>query len=327
MKRSTKVLYFGIYCAWIFFFRTPVHANNLFVANRGTDTVEEFNPASTGTVFASGLDSPSGLAFDGAGNLYVASWHNSSIEKFNSSGGVLSSNGTVFATRLSSQQLISPLALAFDAAGDLYVANSGNTIEKFSYSGGALSSTGTVFENSGTQTGIEGLAFDSVGNLYGANFNNNIIVKFNTAGIRTVFANSGLDSPSGLTFDSKGNLYVANSGGDTIEEFRLSGGVLSSNGTVFASGLFNPVGLAFDGAGNLYVGNMGNNTIEEFNSSGGVLSSNGMVFASSGLDGPEQLAFQPVPEPSTWFLVTLGAVTLISSRRLRRGWSLPASES
>jgi DNA-binding beta-propeller fold protein YncE len=55
----------------------------------------------------------------------------------------------------------------------------------------------------------EGLAFDRAGNLYVANGGNGTIEKFTPAGIRSVFASSGLNAPHGLAFDREGNLYVA----------------------------------------------------------------------------------------------------------------------
>ena len=73
----------------------------------------------------------------------------------------------------------------------------------------------------------------------------------------------------------------------------------------------------------LYVGNTGNDTIEKF-TSGGV----GSVFASSGLIGPEFLAFTddagqplrlPVPEPSTWVMLTIGAIGLLGIKRRKSG--------
>jgi glucose/arabinose dehydrogenase len=286
------------------------HAQNLFAANFNNNTVEEFDSSGVGTVFAK-AESPPALAFDSSGNLYVAnlgSEEPDTIEEFSSSGGILSSNGTVFAAGLSG-----PNGLAFDSAGNLYVADYGNrTIVEFNTNG-----VGTVVASSGLND-PSGLAFDGSGNLYAANIVTSTIEEFSSSGgvlssNGTVFASSGLSGPQGLAFDKNGNLYVANYANDTIEEFSPSGGVLSSNGTVFASsGVNHPTGLAFDSAGNLYVANTGNNTIEEFNSSGV-----GTVFAS-GLDNPRSLAFQPVPEPSTWALLAMGSVALLVNLQRRR---------
>jgi hypothetical protein len=89
------------------------------------NTIEKFSTNFTdlGT-FATGLNCPSGMAFDSGGNLYVAnSGTNGSLKntimKF-TSGGVIST----FAT--ASSGLNAPQGLAFDSAGNLYVANSGN---------------------------------------------------------------------------------------------------------------------------------------------------------------------------------------------------------
>jgi hypothetical protein len=79
--------------------------------------------------FASGLNQPWGLAFDGAGNLFVSNYGDHRIYKF-TPGGVR----TTFATFTSG--LKGPQGLAFDSAGNLYVANSlSNNILKYSPAG------------------------------------------------------------------------------------------------------------------------------------------------------------------------------------------------
>jgi DNA-binding beta-propeller fold protein YncE len=76
------------------------------------------------------------LAFDKAGNLYVANFVSSTIEKF-TPGGV----GTVFA----STGLNHPVGLAFDSGGNLYAVNSfDNTIYRFTPDG-----VGTLFASTG----------------------------------------------------------------------------------------------------------------------------------------------------------------------------------
>ena len=95
----------------------------IYESNFLANTVHAFS--STGTdlgVFCS-VANPTGLAFDQAGNLFVASDSapDFSILKFAPDG-----SGTVFAT----SGLDAPHALAFDEDGNLYVANAqDNTIE------------------------------------------------------------------------------------------------------------------------------------------------------------------------------------------------------
>ena len=253
--------------------------DTIFVSNFSSSTIEKF--ALTGTdlgVFVTTVN-PTGLAFDNAGNLYVANDdpNGYAIEKFTPTGA-----GSVFAN----SGLSSPLALAFDRAGNLYVANAGgSTIEEFTPSG-----VGTVFADAGDGVNNPlGLAFDSAGNLFvsnqfGGTANTGTIEKFTPDGIGSIFAD-GLNNPYGLAFDSIGNLYVAIFLDDTIEKFTPDGG-----GTVFANtGLFRPIGLLFDSAGNLYAANE-NNTIEKFSPTGTDLG----IFASTGLSGPQFLAiFRP----------------------------------
>jgi len=78
------------------------------------------------TLFASGMDfDPRGLAFDQAGNLYVANQHGHTVQRFAADGTSL---GTFAGTGLRD-----PFALAFDPLGDLYISNqSGGTIRRYS---------------------------------------------------------------------------------------------------------------------------------------------------------------------------------------------------
>ncbi len=231
------------------------NSGNLYLSEYGTGTIEKFDKNGRGTVFATtGISGSQGLAFDKNGNLYMASEgevasdsYNEHIYEFNRNGV-----GAVFAVfNYSAGGLsgISPIGLAFDNSGNLYSANqsaltaNGYAIEEFNKNG-----VGTLFASLGLNYPT-GLAFDKNGNLYVANAywgtgnpvqpGQNTIEKFDTNGVGTVFANSGLDNPQGMAFDSAGNLYVANLGNGTIEEFNTNG-----VGTVFASGLDRPVGLA-----------------------------------------------------------------------------------
>ena len=94
------------------------------MSNFLSNTIQAFTPGGVGSVFASaGLNGPTGLAFDSAGNLYAANDAGSNILQF-TPGGV----GSIFA----STGLTRPYGLAFDSAGNLYAANyfPSHTIEK-----------------------------------------------------------------------------------------------------------------------------------------------------------------------------------------------------
>ena len=187
--------------------------SQLYVANRTIGTIQKITPGGVGSVFAtssSGLQIPYGLAFDSAGNLFVANFHDvgSFIMKF-TPGGV----GSVFA----SSGLNGARVPAFDSAVNLYVASPrNNRIMKFSPTGSDL---GVFADSADGLNHPSGLAFDSAGNLYAANAVGNSIIKFTPGGVGSVFANTGLNGPASLAFDSRGNLYAANYYSSTIQKY------------------------------------------------------------------------------------------------------------
>ena len=80
-------------------------------------------PPKTPSATLTGLSEPIALAFDGAGNLFVANFNGTTVSQF-------APGATAPSARLTG--LTGPRALAFDGAGNLYVANYvGNTVSKF----------------------------------------------------------------------------------------------------------------------------------------------------------------------------------------------------
>lgn len=201
------------------------------------------------------LNSPVGLAMDGAQTLYIADELNHRIRQVVASSQIINTvvgNGTAGYSGDggvgTAAELNSPLGVTVDAAGNFYIADSVNDVIRKvtstdqistvagnqSLGGGFSGDTGAPLN--ATLNGPSAVALDSAGNLYIADTANNRIrkVSFGTgtnAGTITTFAGSGgtsfsgdglpavdasLNAPRGLAFDAAGNLYIADSGNHAI---------------------------------------------------------------------------------------------------------------
>lgn len=283
-----------------------VRADDLYVSDN-VGTIFEFNNGNRFT-FATGLQRPTGIAFDPAGNLYVSESDTGIIYKFDVNG-----NRSIFASGLAR-----PFGLTFDEVGNLYVADFGNSatpgfgaIVRFTPSG-----TASTFA-SGLYTPTD-LAFDSGGNLFVSDYLAGIVYRFTSGGVGNPFA-TGLGRPFGLAIDATDNVFVANgqaNGSRMITKFNQAG-----LGVLFAGGLDRPNDLTFDEKGRLFDANDGD-YILEFDPDG-----NASLFAD-GLTVPGFLAFGPesnaVPEPSALALILAGIIPLTLARlRLLRTRKLP----
>ena len=132
-------------------------AGALWVARLGAHSISKYSaaqleaaadPVPDAVLSANGgsLHNPAGLAFDAAGNLWVANLGNRTVVAF--SPAQLTATGapvpriTLFPT---SDSLESPTGLAFDAAGSLWVADADGVLKKFSST--ALQASGAPAPN------------------------------------------------------------------------------------------------------------------------------------------------------------------------------------
>lgn len=129
---------------------------------------------------------------------------------------------------------------------------------------------------------------DAAGNRYVAEAALNRIVKYDSAGVATVFADigDGLIIPVAVTADGGGNLFVANYLNNTV--VRLDAG---GNPTLYsdaARGIDRPIGIAVNGAGEVFVAEVDNRVILKLDGAG-----NATVFADAadGLFSPVGIAF------------------------------------
>jgi sugar lactone lactonase YvrE len=273
------------------------------------------------------LDDPTGLAFNSAGNLFIANSGNGTISEYDPTTNTFSSF---------SSGLTNPQGLLFDSSGNLYVANdsSGPSGGITEYKGGSALPINTIAYASPLNS-PSGITIDGFGDLFVTVANDEIaeIAPGGGAASTHLFTVPGLplNSPDGITFGPSGDLYIVNTGGPTVEQvpFSLSGNsILISVGSV-GQGLSSPRGLtfdntdAFDSHEDLYVADYGNNTVTQYQE---VPDSNG-VYELTGsyttdLNGPSFLTFGPaadlpVPEPTTYALLLAGAGALYFFQRRR----------
>jgi sugar lactone lactonase YvrE len=294
---------------------------NLYVADTINNTIRKITPAGVvstfigdagvpgsinGTGTVARFKSPSAVAVDGSGNVYVADTGNYLVRMSTSAGvvttlaGTAGSRGTADGSG-SAARFYEPAGITVDGSGNVYVADTGNdTIRKITSGGsvttiaGAVALPGSV---DGTGTAAQffapgGLAVDSGGNVYVADKGNDQIREMTPAGVVTTVAgavggsgeNDGtgpaaeFNEPSGVAVDGSGNVYVTDQLNDTIRKITPAGVVTtlagtpgqigSADGTGPAASFFFPFDIAVDGSGNLYVTDSGNDTIRKITPAG-----------------------------------------------------------
>jgi hypothetical protein len=292
-------------------------AGNLYIADTGDNLVLEVSPvgvlstvAGTGEQGYSGdsgpaatamLDSPTGVAVDTAGNVYIADTHNNRIRKV-TSGTITTIAGTGAAGfsgdggAATSATLDLPTAVAVDAAGNLYIADTNNhRIRKVS------GTTMTTVAGDGEQ-------------LY---LNDGVAA-----------SQTGLDSPSGIAVDALGNLYIGDTRNQRVRKVTLSSGLISTvagNGTKSFSGdggmassasLATPRGVAAAADGSIYFADSDNNRIRNVNVSGTISTAAGDgAQGFSGDTGPANLAMLDTPHAVA--ISSAGAVAISDTNNQR----------
>ena len=325
-------------------FPTGVAVNgegNLYIADVGNHRIRKVDSTGTITTFAgtgergfggdggpaiqAQLDAPTGVAVDGAGNLYIADRNNSRIRKVDSigtittiagGGGFGEDGGPAIQARLSL-----PYSVAVDGAGNLYIADQyNNRIRR-------VDSTGTITTIAGTgELGFGGdggpatqarlflpygVAVDGAGNLYIADQYNHRIRKVDSTGTITTIAGTGerrfggdggpaiqaqLDEPTGVVVDGAGNLYIADLANHRIRKVDSTGTITTIAGTgeqgfggndgpASQAHLFFPIAVAVDGAGTLYIADVGNHRIRKVDSTGTITTFAGTGERGFGGDG------------------------------------------
>ena len=205
-------------------------AGDIFLADSANKRVLKITPGGTVTTVGSGYGQPTDVAIDGAGNVYVSDGVNNAVYEVTPAGVQTALPATVTV----------PWGLAIDGAGNLYVGEE---------------STGTVVELTpdavqfNIATGLDfpyGVAVDPAGDVFIADCGSGNVYEVTPVGKKTTRA-SGLGCPSYVAIDPAGDLYVSTYSGSTVVEVTPAGAI-----STLASGLAGPYGVALDASGNVY---------------------------------------------------------------------------
>ena len=231
-------------------------AGNIYVADAGNHCIRKISPNGVSTTFAGStnsgyadgiganaqFNSPSGVAVDAWGNVYVADSDNHCIRKISPDGvstTLAGSTNSGYADGTGTNaQFDNPTGVAVDAAGNVYVVDQNNHRIR------QISPNGVVRTLAGGSPGYA----DGTG------------------------ANAQFRNPSGVAVDAMGNVYVADFLNHRIRQVSPDGVVRTlagsgSPGSVDGIGanaqFYNPIRVAVDASGNVYVADWFNNRIRK----------------------------------------------------------------
>lgn len=228
---------------------------NIYVADANNHAIRRITPGGAVTTFAGATSASSGttdstgtsarfngpvaLAFDSAGNLYVAEFGNHAVRKITSGGvvttvaGLKGTSGAVNANGTAAR-FNTPEGVAVDSSGNIYVADFYNhAIRKIAPNGDVTTVAGQL-GGSGAAAYVDGPAATSKfngpngvtalpdGSLLVADYYNHALRKITPAGyVLTLAGGNGsghvngtglgikFNGPSQIAFDTDGRLYVA----------------------------------------------------------------------------------------------------------------------
>ncbi|NQT78983.1 MAG: SBBP repeat-containing protein [Candidatus Aminicenantes bacterium] len=210
------------------------------------------------------------VAVDNSGNIYVTSWDDGIVVKFDSQGDYVlkwdSWSG-------GSELFNGPRGIAVDDSGNVYVCDYHNCrIVKFDSDGGYLATVASQGGNDGEVQNPADLAFDDSGNIYVADTGNNRIQVLDSSGtfIRKWGEWGTGDNHfkwiQGIAVDFNDNVYTADSTLLRVSKFSSDGTfILKWGGWGDDNYHFDyPHAIAVDYSGNLYVGDHNNNRVLKY---------------------------------------------------------------
>ncbi len=249
-------------------------AGNIYLADKNNNVVRKISNSGVVTTFAgtgvagySGnggaataakLNTPSAVATDGAGNVYIAERGNHVVRVVNTAGkikvyagsGIEGYSGDGDTAHLG--RISTPTALCMDGVGNLYIAEGGSHVIR-------RVDNGTRIMHTVAGTG-----------------------SFGNTGDGGMATNATFNTPSGVVVDALGNVYIADAQNNRVRRVDAVTGMVSTvigtgtpgntgdGGPATAATVSAPVSVALDMMGNLYVVSRGFHNVRMVNSAGNI---------------------------------------------------------
>jgi sugar lactone lactonase YvrE len=227
---------------------------------------------------AATLTDASGMAVDGAGNLYYADGRENLVRRIDASSGILTTVAGNYAagagysgdgSLATSAQMYFPLTLAIDSAGNLYIADDGNNVIRK-----VDAATGIITTAAGQgPPAIAGYAGDG--------------------GPAT---SALLDDPEGVGVDAAGNIYIADSSNLLIRKINVHSGIITTAAGVYSDGVETYTGdggaatlaglsymqdVTVDPGGNIIIADSDNSAIRKVTAASGIAAFGSFAVGSS----------------------------------------------
>lgn len=221
--------------------------------------------------------SPESVVLDQALNFYVVDSFNDRIQKFDSSGRLITSWGS---NGDGDGQFMGCRGITIDSDNMVYVTDVIlNRVQKFDSSGRFITKWGIEGTGKGQFSEPFDIAADPANNIYVVDSSNHRVQKFDSDGTHlATFGTPGtgdgqFDQPSCIAIHRDGHIYVGDGSNNRIQKFDRNMNFITKWGkTGTGDGEFDlPYGISTDSAGNVYIADIGNSRIQKFDSSGNFL--------------------------------------------------------